>query len=73
MLVVCTPRTWWVDTGATDHVCNSLQGFQKTRQLMDKEVCLLVGDATKVALVVVGKITLHFGGDRVIRFLPTSV
>ena len=40
---------------------------------MDKEICLVVGDATKVALVVVGKITLHFGGDRVIRFLPIIV
>ena len=29
-----------------------------------------MGDATKVALVVVGEITLHFGGDRVIQFLP---
>ena len=66
MLGVCTTRTWWVDTGATNHVCNSLQGFQEIRQLMDEEICLVVGDATKVALVVVRKITLHFGGDRVI-------
>ena len=73
MLVVCTTRTWCVDTGTTDHVCNLLQGLQETRQLMDKEICLLVGDATKVALIVVEKIILHFGGDRVIRFLPTIV
>ena len=38
---------------------------------MDEEISLVVGDATKVALVIVGKITLHFGGDKVIRFLPT--
>ena len=25
----------------------------------------------KVALVAVGEITLHFGGDRVIQFFPT--
>ena len=29
-----------------------------------------MGDATIVALVVVGEITLHFGGNRVIQFLP---
>ena len=40
---------------------------------MNEEIFLLVGDATKVALVVLRKITLHFGGDRVIRFLPTTV
>ena len=40
---------------------------------MDKEIYLVVGDVTKVALVVVGKITLHFGGDRVIQFLATIV
>ena len=26
-LMVCTTGTWCVDTGATNHVCNSLQGF----------------------------------------------
>ena len=40
---------------------------------MNEEDCLVVGDATKVALVVVGKITLHFGGDRVILFLTITV
>ena len=50
-----------------------LQGFQETRQLKDEKIYLKVGDATKVALVVVGEITLHFGGDRVIRFPPTIV
>ena len=39
---------------------------------MDEEIFMVVGDATKVALVVLEKIILHFGGDRVIRFLPTK-
>ena len=26
-LLACTTGTWCVDTGATNHVCNSLQGF----------------------------------------------
>ena len=37
---------------------------------MDEEIYLWVGDATKVALIVVGEITLHFSGDRVIQFHP---
>ena len=42
-LMACTTSTWCVDTGATDHVCNSLQGFQETRRLADGEICLLLG------------------------------
>ena len=30
-LVVCITSTWWVYTGTTSHVCNSLQGFQETQ------------------------------------------
>ena len=29
-LMACTTGTWCVDIGATNHVCNSLQGFQET-------------------------------------------
>ena len=32
-LMACTTGTRCVDTGATNHVCNSLQGFQETRRL----------------------------------------
>ena len=70
MLVVCTTRTWCVDIRTTDHVCNLLQGFQETQHLTDQEIYLWMGDTTKVALIAVGEITLHFGGNRVIQFLP---
>ena len=33
-----TTSTWCVDTGATNHVCNSLQRFQETRRLVDGEI-----------------------------------
>ena len=42
-----------VDTGATDHVCNSMQGFQQSIMLRDGEIYVFIGDATKVAVVVV--------------------
>ena len=35
-LVDVSTGTWCVDTGATNHVCKSLQGFQVTRQLRDR-------------------------------------
>ena len=56
--------TWCVDTGATNHVCNSLQGFQETRKLSDGEVYLHMGNAMKVVVVVAGGYYLNFGRDR---------
>jgi hypothetical protein len=29
--------TWWIDSGATVHVANSLQGFRSTRTTQRKE------------------------------------
>ncbi|MBE2321140.1 DDE-type integrase/transposase/recombinase, partial [Solirubrobacter sp. CPCC 204708] len=63
-LAVLSTGTWCVDTGATNHVCNSLQGFQETRQLSDGEIYLHMGNATRVAAVAVGNIYLNFGRDR---------
>ena len=63
-LAVLSTGTWYVDTGATNHVCNSLQGFQETRQLSDGEIYLHMGNATKVAVVAVGDYYLNFGRDK---------
>ena len=63
-LMACTTGTWCVDTGATNHVCNSLQGFQETRRLADVEIRLWMGDTTKVAVIVVGVVTSHFDGGK---------
>ena len=63
-LLACTTGTWCVDTGATNHVCNSLQGFQKTRRLAKGEIDLLMGDTSRVAAVAVGVVTLHFEGGK---------
>ena len=58
-LMACTTSTWCVDTGATNHVCNSLQGFQETRRLAKGEIYLLMGDTSCVAAV-----TLHIEGGK---------
>ena len=46
------------------HVCNFLQGFQKTRRLARGEIDLLMGDTLRVAAVAVGVVTLHFEGGK---------
>ncbi|MCQ7012838.1 DDE-type integrase/transposase/recombinase, partial [Clostridioides difficile] len=63
-LAVLSTGTWCVDTGATDHVCNSLQGFQETRKLRDGEITVYMGNATKVAAVAVGDVCLFFPNNR---------
>ena len=63
-LAVLSTSTWCVDTEATNHVCNSLQGFQETRQLSDGEIYLHIGNATKMGAVAVGDYYLNFGRDR---------
>ena len=55
-----------MDKGATSHVCNSLQGFQKTRRLAKGEIDLLMGDTSRVVAVAVGVVTLHFEGGLVL-------
>ena len=61
-----TTGTWCVDTGATNHVCNSLQGFQKTWRLVNGEICLLLGDTSRVVAKAVREVSLHFGGHKVL-------
>ena len=65
-IAAISTSTWCVDTGATDHVCNSMQGFQLSRMLRDGEIYVFMGDATKVAVVAVGVIHLSFGSDRIL-------
>jgi hypothetical protein len=43
-----------------NHVCNSLQGFQVTRQLNEEDMHLMLGDGTMVLVQSIGTIELHF-------------
>ncbi|MCQ7056703.1 hypothetical protein M9Y08_18255, partial [Clostridioides difficile] len=56
----CSTSSWVVDTGATDHVCCSMQGFRQTRQLSKGEITITLGNATRVAVVSVGDVHLSF-------------
>ncbi|KAH6823403.1 hypothetical protein C2S53_000141 [Perilla frutescens var. hirtella] len=60
----CSTQSWVVDTGATDHVCISLQGFLVKRQLSEDEITVYMGNATRVVAVAVGDVVLPFSSDR---------
>ena len=53
-------------SGATNHIYNFFQGFQKTRRLADGEIYLLLGDTSRVVAKAVGEVFLHFGGHKVL-------
>jgi hypothetical protein len=59
-LVMNPPKTWCVDSGSTNHVCNSLQGLQVTRRLDEGEMYLTLGDGTKVPVHSIGIVKLCF-------------
>ena len=47
-----------MDSGYTNHICNSLQGFQETRKLNKGELFLTLADGSKIPIVAVGVFNL---------------
>ena len=42
-LVLDSTNSWWIDSKATNHVCNSLQRFHLRRRLNDGDMYLTLG------------------------------
>ena len=53
--------SWIIDSGATNHVCSSLQLLTKARKLRAKEFTLRVGNGESVSAEAVGEVRLQFG------------
>ena len=52
--------SWCVDSGCTNHISNSLQGFQETKKLNEGELFLTLADGSRILVVVVGVFNLCF-------------
>ena len=52
--------SWCVDSGCTNHICNTLQGFKETRKLNEGELFLTLADASKIPVVAIGVFNLCF-------------
>ena len=52
--------SWCVDLGCTNHICNSLQGFQETRKLNERELFLTLADGSRILVVAVVVVNLCF-------------
>ena len=51
---------WIVDSGATNHVCSSLQMLSYSRELADRDVTMRVGNGQVISAKVVGVTRLNF-------------
>ena len=56
--------SWIIDSGATNHVCYSLQGFQERRRLNKNEINLRLGNGTLVSTSAVGDIRVCLDSRR---------
>ncbi|KAL5571599.1 hypothetical protein UlMin_021196 [Ulmus minor] len=48
-------NTWWLDSGATTHICVSMQGCLSYRKPSDAERCIYVGDGQSVEVEAIGQ------------------
>ena len=51
--------SWVYDTGSVVHICNSMQGLSRTRNVARGEVDIRVGNKARVAALAVGTMQLN--------------
>ena len=52
--------SWCVNSGCTNHICNSLQGFQETKKFNERELFLTLANGSRIPIVAVGVVNLCF-------------
>jgi hypothetical protein len=69
LYVQYSKSTWWIDSGATVHVANSLQGFCSTGTMRWKERHIKVANGVQVDVEAVGDIPLELANGFIILVL----
>ena len=59
LYVQYSKSSWWIDSGATIHVANSLQGFRSTRTMQRKERHIKVANGVQADVEAVGDLPLE--------------
>ena len=57
-------NTWCIDFGATNHICNMLQGFKSTRQCRNGEIKLTLASNAIISAIFIGVVVLEFQNNR---------
>ena len=70
-------NSWWIDLGAIDHICNSLQGFRVSRSLNEGEMQLKMTSSASILVIPIGDLSLSFSNNSVLvlhdcLFVPDS-
>ena len=60
-LVEVDSQSWIIDSGSTNHICSSLQMLSSSRELVDGECSMVVGNGADLSAVVVGAVRLELG------------
>ena len=63
-LVQSSVNSWIVDSGATNHICNSLCQFQETRAVREGAFSLRLGTSQIVSAIAIGSVALFFNNNR---------
>jgi hypothetical protein len=76
LYVQYSKSTWWIDSGATVHVANSLQGFRSTRNTQRNERHVKVANGVQADAKAVGDIPLELADGfilllRDVLFVPS--
>jgi hypothetical protein len=77
LYVQYSKSTWWIDSGATIYVANSLQGFCSTRTMQRRERCIKVTNGVQVDVEAIGDLSLEIADGfvlllRYVLYVPTS-
>jgi hypothetical protein len=59
--------TWWIDSGATIHVANSLQGFHMRRTLQRGERSIRVVNGVEAEVEAIGELSLELNNGFTLR------
>jgi hypothetical protein len=76
MYVQYSKSTWWIDSGATVHVANSLQGFRSTRTTQRSERHVKVANGVQADVEAIGDVPLELANGfilllRDVLFVPS--
>ena len=52
--------SWCANSGCTNHISNTLQGFQETRKMNEGELLLTLADGSSILVVAIGVFNLCF-------------
>ena len=63
-MAIDSTNTLITDSGATPHVCNSMQGLKVNKKFRAKEFTLRLGDGSRVEASAMGDITLNFNNSK---------